>query len=195
MDRNGDAVDQQIAGHLDAARAGDSDAFTAIYHALAGKVAGFVRGRGVRDVDDVVNEVFLGVFRNFDTFEGDASAFRSWLFTIARYKATDAIRAAVRTPTAGAAELPDASGGDVEVDAMAHLGDETVAMLDLLTDEQREVVLLRIIADLSLAQVAEITDRPLGAVKSIQHRALASLRRQLRPPVSDLADRTIADET
>lgn len=195
MDRYGDTVDQQIAGHLDAARAGDHAAFSAIYHVLAGKVAGFVRGRGVRDVDDVVNEVFLGVFRNLDTFEGDASAFRSWLFTIARFKATDAIRAAVRAPAASAAELPETAGGDVEADAMASLGDDVAAMLELLTDEQREVVLLRIVADLSLAQVAEITGRPLGAVKSIQHRALASLRRQMRPPVSDSAGPTIADET
>jgi RNA polymerase sigma-70 factor (ECF subfamily) len=192
VDRQGDSVDQQIAPHLDAARAGDDAAFTAIYHALAGKVAGFVRGRGVRDVDDVVNEVFLGVFRNFATFDGDASAFRSWLFTIARFKAADSLRAAGRSQSTTVAELPDVSAGNVEVDAMDSLSGDISELLDVLTDEQREVILLRIVADLSLAQVAEITNRPAGAVKSIQHRALASLRRHLPDPVSETGQPTIA---
>jgi len=192
VNRHGDSVDQQIAPHLDAARAGDVAAFTAIYHALAGKVAGFVRGQGVRDVDDVVNEVFLGVFRNVGTFEGDASAFRSWLFTIARFKASDSVRAAGRSQAMAVDELPELPIGDVEAEALHAMSGDVVELLDVLTEEQREVILLRIVADLSLAQVAEITNRPTGAVKSIQHRALARLRRHLHDPVSETGPPTIA---
>ena len=57
-----------------------------------------------------------------------------------------------------------------------------MAGLSLLTEEQREVILLRFIADMSVDEVARLTGRSAGAVRALQHRAIAQLARKLTPP-------------
>ena len=73
-------------------------------------------------------------------------------------------------------------GGDSEHDAVQALAsDDVERMLYALTDDQRNVLLLRIVADLSLEEAASILGKPVGAVKSLQRRALASLQRSFSP--------------
>ena len=114
--------------------------------------------------------------------------FRSWLFSIAWNKTADWHRRRHRRVARADAEpasLPVA-GGDVEVDALEHLSADRVdELLDHLTDDQRDVILLRIVADLSLEETAVALDRPVGAVKSLQHRALHALRRAIEPTPGD----------
>ena len=167
---------------LAAARAGEPWACTRLYEDLKRPVLTYVRLRGARDPDDVTSEVFLGVFRGLAAFSGDAAGFRAWVFTIARRRVVDDRRARGRRPR----EVPlhdtavDPVGGDVEDDALRWLGDDRVAaMLTALTPSQREVVLLRVVADLPLDHVASVTGRSVGAVKVTQHRALRALRRSL----------------
>lgn len=188
-------ADDQLGRFLDGARRGDQAGFTGIYQCLAGRVAGYVRSRRVDDVDGVVNEVFLGAFRNLDRFDGSATEFRSWLFAIAWNKVADAHRAARRVRTASLDALPtEPPGGDGEAEAVAALArDDVTALLDRLTPDQRDVLALRIVADLSLEETAAVLGRPVGAVKSMQHRALASLRRILDAAVSPGPDRTITE--
>ena len=160
-----------------AARAGDTDAFGWIWQALSPRVNGYLKGRGVSASDDVTSEVFLAAFSSIGTFTGDAAAFRSWLFTIAHHKAVDVLRRKVDvdeyTP-----EADPRSSASAEDDAMDEIVDvEVRAMLAALTPEQREVLLLRTIGDLSVEQVAEATGRTVGAVKQLHHRAVAAARR------------------
>jgi len=76
------------------------------------------------------------------------------------------------------------SGGDVEREALANVGAEWAdALLSSLPPDQRAVIALRVTADLSLEQVAAILDKRVGAVKSLQHRALAALRRRCEEEV------------
>ena len=72
---------------VDAARAGGGWAFGQLWEALSPGVAGYVRGRGAPDPDDVTSEVFLAAFQRIAAFQGGGAAFRSWLFTIAHHKA------------------------------------------------------------------------------------------------------------
>ncbi|MFA9566175.1 MAG: RNA polymerase sigma factor [Acidimicrobiales bacterium] len=178
-------ADRGLDRYLTAARAGDERGFTGLYRDQAGKVAAYVRSRGVRDVDDVVNEVFLGAFRNLDTFEGDGTAFRAWLFGIAWNKTADWHRRASRRPVVvddPTTSMQTLVGGDSEHDAVQALAsDDVERMLYALTDDQRNVLLLRIVADLSLEEAASILGKPVGAVKSLQRRALASLQRSFSP--------------
>lgn len=148
-----------------------------VYRQLAPAVRGYVVASRVRDPDDVVGEIFLQVARDLRRFRGgDDADVRRWVFTIARHRVIDARRAAARRPETLAAELPEPASGAPP----PALPDPTlVDALAALTDEQREVVALRFVADLSLEQVAEITGRPVGAVKSMQHRALTALARLL----------------
>ena len=173
---------------LDRARAGSSDAFELIYASLAPVVAGYLRMSGVRDVDGITNEVFLHVLRGVRRFRGEWPAFRSWVFTIAHHRMVDDRRAAARRPVVVPLESigEDAPTGDVEQDALDTLSDDRLrALLDGLSADQRAVLLLRIVADLPLEQVADAVDKSVGAVKALQHRALASLRRALQPEEVD----------
>ena len=125
----------------------------------------------------MTSDVFLAAFSSIGTFTGDATAFRSWLFTIAHHKAVDVLRRRVDTDEYVADSDPRASAS-AEDDAMDEILDVDVrAMLEALTPEQREVLLLRTIGDLSVEQVAEATGRTVGAVKQLHHRAVAAARR------------------
>lgn len=164
---------------LQAAQAGHGWAFARLYEELKRPVVTFVRLGGAREPDDLTSEVFLQVFRDLDAFDGDAAGFRAWVFTIARRRLVDEHRRRARRVRE--VSLPqglDPVGGDAEAEAVARAG--SAAALDLLgqlTGEQREVVLLRIVADLSLEQTAIATGRSVNAVKQLQHRAVDALRR------------------
>ena len=172
-----------FADVLVAAKADAPWAFERLYDELAPAVAGFLRLRGAREPEDLTNEVMLGVFRGLGGFEGDAAAFRSWVFTIAHRRVIDERRRrAARLDTDGHIDTAEVtvSGGDVEQEALAGLGEiEVHGLLRELTEDQRDVLLLRIVADLSVAEVARVTGKEPGAVKMLQRRGLAALRRLL----------------
>jgi RNA polymerase sigma-70 factor (ECF subfamily) len=162
---------------LAAAQAGAGWARTRIYEWLAPAVGGYVRSQGVADHEDATSDVFVAVLSRLPSFQGDEASFRSWVFTIAYRRVVDHRRAAARGTVAFA---PDAVASPAEDGALARLGDERVrALLAELTPDQRHVLALRVIADLSLEQVAEAVGKPVGAVKALQHRALATLRRRI----------------
>lgn len=176
--------DRWIGEQVLAARAGDREAFGALYGALAGRVAAYARRRGVADVDDVVNDVFMGAYQTIDRFSGGGSAFRAWLFTIAHHKITDWLRSPARRaqPDGAAGHFEHRGAGDAEVDAMTALGnDEVAGLLSRLTEEQRDVLLLRVVADMSLEQTAATMGKSVGAVKALQHRAVGALQRAIDP--------------
>ncbi len=170
---------------LDAAKAGEGWAFDELFQKWNQPITAFVRSRGVRDAEDLVNETFLAAFRGIGSFSGDEQSFRSWLYRIARNKIADDFRKASRRPMSVSLNEGhiDQIGGDVEADALAGLGSERVERLfSTLTDEQREVLVLRIVADLTIDQIAYVTGRRRGAVKQLQRRAL----RRLEKEVTDL---------
>ena len=164
---------------LDAARANAPWAFERLYTELAPAVAGYLRMHGAADAEGLTNEVMLGVFRGLARFEGDREAFRSWVFTIAHHRLIDERRRRSRRPQT--AELDDhhreLPGGDVEREAFDGIASERVReLVAQLTDDQRAVVLLRVVGDLSVEQVARVLGKREGAVKMLQRRGLAALR-------------------
>lgn len=148
------------------------------YRSFAPSVLGYLRGQGAPDPDDLLSEVFLQVTRSLPRFRGDDDDLRRWIFTIARNRAIDDGRRRKSRPVADAATVPDVAGPP----AAQAFDPELVAALARLTPDQREVVVLRFVADLTLEEVAKITKRPEGAVKSMQHRALAQLARIVDDP-------------
>src|SRR5262245_11045057 len=163
-----------------AAKAGCKASFERLYRQLAGPVASYLRWHRASDPDGLTNDVFAQVHRNLGGFEGDEKGFRSWLFTIAHHRMIDDRRRASRQPQFQAdAGVDESLGcGDVEEDAFAAMGREHVVdLLAVLSQDQREVVLLRIVADLSVEEVGRMLGKSEGAIKALQHRALAALRR------------------
>ncbi|MCW2767281.1 MAG: sigma-70 region 4 domain protein [Nocardioides sp.] len=168
---------------LEAARNGDGEAFRELWQRYARGVAAFCRSRGAEEPDEVTSDVFVSVFRRIGEFAGDEAAFRGFLFTVARRRLVDDVRRrGRRVPTSPWNSAADdrrvASAEDVVIGRRS----DTAArdLLDGLTLDQRDVLVLRIFGELPLEQVAQILGKRLGAVKALQHRGLDSLRRNLR---------------
>jgi RNA polymerase sigma factor (sigma-70 family) len=172
---------QPFEGLLVAARCGDESAWVTLYRDLAPVLLGYLRAHGARDAEDLLGEVWIQVVRHIDRFEGDESGFRSWVFTIAHRRLIDGRRARLRRPEdlSPSEDIePSLPATEAEPEALATLGtEEVVALLGRLTDDQREVLLLRLVGGLQLAEVAEATGRPRQAVKSLQKRGIEHLCR------------------
>ena len=171
---------RDFATTLERARRGSGRALRELYDALSPAVAGYVRARGAPDVGTTTNEIFYRAFSRLDRFGGTEAGFRAWVFTIANNLLIDEHRKRARRPRTVASFEParhDMAGGDAEAEAVANLTTEDVSeLLESLTSGQREVLQLRVIAGLTLAETAEVLGKPLGAVKSLQHRAIETLR-------------------
>ena len=172
----------EFASVLTAARAGADWAWETIYDQLAPKVLGYLRGLGAAEPEDVTGEVFVQLVRDLHRFEGDEPAFRAWVFTIAHYRFLDERRRSSRRPVDPVAELeePGGTAGDVEEDALRELASERVRELIAgLSTDQRSVLLLRILGELTVDQVARALGKRPGAVKALQRRGLAALEREI----------------
>lgn len=173
---------------LRAAQSGAPWALERLYQVFSPSVLGYLRVQGAADPEDLSNEVFLGVFQRIEAFAGDEDKFRSWVFTIAHSRLIDDRRRASRRPQTvrDATEVPvDRSGGDAEQDALERLSSGRVkALCDELVADQRDVLLLRLMAGLTVETIAESLGKSQGAVKALQRRGLANLRKALeRDPV------------
>jgi RNA polymerase sigma factor (sigma-70 family) len=153
---------------LAAAREGSEAAWQELYNGLAPAVLGYLRANGAPDPEDVLGEVFLQVARDIARFDGEEPGFRSWVFTIAHHRLIDARRHAARRPVELAAE------------PLARIGLEEVRrILETVSPEQRSVLLLRVIGDLSIEDVAKAVGKRPGAVKALQRRGLAAVKREM----------------
>jgi RNA polymerase sigma-70 factor (ECF subfamily) len=182
-DRFGGQFDAVLA----AAQAGAPWALERMFTALAPAVAGYLRVQGSAEPEDLTSEVFIGVLRGLDDFRGDEPAFRSWVFTIAHRRLLDERRRRVRRPPpepltdqAGAPAQETPASEDVEAEVDRSLGGDRVRELcDRLVPDQRDVLLLRLVADLSIEQIADMLGKSKGAVKALQRRGLAAVGRLL----------------
>ena len=167
---------------LAAAQAGAAWAFETLYRDLSPAVTGYLRLHGAVEPDDLASETFLGVFTGLGGFRGDEDALRAWVFTIAHRRLVDDWRRRSRRPQAADddAGLDRHVGGDVEDDAFLQLGAQGVHRLcALLPDDQRTVVLLRVLGDLTVEQVGQVMGRSVASVKALQRRGLRALRDEL----------------
>lgn len=180
----GDASFGQI---LTSARHGDGQAFAQLYEQMNRRVHAFVSYRGAVDPEGMVNDVFLKVFTSLHSFDGNEIQFAAWVFKIARNTLIDESRSRSRRPREAPIEDLGAvedlqttvhSHGDVEADALDRLGtDWVVEQLDALTPEQRDVVVMRVVSDLTIEAIAEVLGKRVGAVKAMQRRAFRTLAR------------------
>lgn len=162
---------------LAAARLGQAWALTALYRGYAGQVAGYVRARTSAEADDLVNEIFLSVFTGLSGFSGGEPEFRGWLFTIARRRIVDEFRRGSRAvaTTSYERESDLRTVASAETESLDQLGEQWVrSVLDRLAPDQRDVLLLRILGDLTVEQVAASLGKSVGAVKQLQRRGVAA---------------------
>lgn len=168
---------------LEAARLGADWAWRALYRDLAPSILAYVRARGAAEPDDLLGEVFLQVVRKLSQFHGGEAQFRAWTFTIAHRRVIDDVRWRARRPVQAAAhEAIEAAGprGNNEEESLSNIATECVrAVIDKLSSDQRDVLLLRIVAGLTVAEVAQAVGKRPGAIKGLQARGLAAIKREM----------------
>jgi RNA polymerase sigma factor (sigma-70 family) len=143
---------------------------------------GYLRAHGAADPEDVAGEVFLQVVRGLPGFDGGEREFRAWTFTIAHRRLVDDLRRRRRrrdeVAPAGVVERAAGAGGDVYADGEARMAHAALrAAIDELPTGQRSVVLLRLIGDLTIEEIARAVGKQPGAVKALQRRGLRRLER------------------
>lgn len=174
----GQAFDSVFA----AARAGAEWAWVELYDDLAPVVLGYLRGKGAGDAEDLTGEVFLQVVRDVGSFEGNERDFRAWTLSIAHHRLLDDVRRRRRRPVDFEGEVvhDTSSEDDVETQALGAVeAGRVIEIIRSLSPDQQDVLLLRMIADLSIEEVARIIDKRVGAVKALQRRGLAALRKRI----------------
>lgn len=165
---------------IERARAGDGEAWSQIVRELGPRVQGYARGKGIIDAEDVVQDVFTAAARRIGDFDGEWRAFRSWIFSIAYRQIINRYRSPSRLDRELPQFLVDRHQADPdEVVVLQETASDAVAALDVLNDVERDVVLLRVIADLDTAEVARAVGKRPGNVRVIQSRALDKLRAEL----------------
>lgn len=172
---------------IDRARGGDRAAFAELYDTYVNSVYRYIlyRVREPSDAEDLCSEVFTRAFANIHRYRWQGKSFLAWLYTIARNAVTDRRRR--ERPTV---ELDNAFGIAQE-GPTAHdhavLGEQVDALrgaVKHLTGEQRDVIQLRFIENLSSREVAQVLGKNEGAIRALQFRALGRLRKLLHPHIA-----------
>ena len=167
---------------------GDRDAIAAVYLELGPALRGFLLRRVPHGevADDLVEQTFVELIEGGHRISGDGRALRAWLYRAARNNLIDWRKRAERRSDHELTERElagrEAAEPTAEEQVVAGMVDpEVLAALAQLTSEQREVIELRLVAGLSVAEVAAIMGRSVGAVKQLQHRGIRRLVTLLTP--------------
>lgn len=168
------------------ARQGDSHAFAELYDAYLPRLFRYCRGRvgDPSDAEDLCEDVFLKVFQALPRFEwrdlpGEGrSPFAAWLFRIARnHIVSHHRRSAARPPqTELQLDMADERRGPQELAETRMEIEEVFAAVRRLPDAQREVIVLRFAAGLSVGETASVLEKKENNVKVLQHKGIRRLR-------------------
>ena len=164
---------------LDRARRGDSDALADLWTIYQPQVLRLLHSRGRATAEDVASQAWMDVGRNIERFEGDGRSFRNWIFTIAQRRAIDESRRVARRNESALEPLAPMLTGRSTADAIGDSLDGVFALLQTLQPVAAEVVMLRVVEDLPVAEVAAITGQSESNVRVLAHRALERLRRTI----------------
>ena len=179
-----DDADRSMLGRI---ADGELDALDALYERYK-TMAYSIAHRITNDAtlaEDVVQDAFLGVWRNAGRYVEGRGSVKTWLLAIVHHRAIDAVRR--RRPTTVLPERDEAPPAalrlpDVWAEVAANLDAERVrAALGVLSDVQREAIELAYFGGLTQAEVADRTRTPLGTVKSRMRLGLLAMRRELGP--------------
>jgi RNA polymerase sigma-70 factor (ECF subfamily) len=172
------ALGQSFDSVISAAQLGSDWAWAAIYREIAGPITGFLRARGVDDAQDAAGDVFFEVSRNIDTFKGTEDQFQTMVFAFAYQRMQDEKYASSRSRSRLADRVLDRikrDAGDID-DGVSPM---VLRAFESLSQEQRDILALRVAGGLSVEQTAEVVDLEADSVRSTQRRALGRIRRRM----------------
>jgi RNA polymerase sigma-70 factor (ECF subfamily) len=182
--RRGPAEDPDI-GDVRAAQA-DRAAFAILYRRYLDRVYGycFYLLGDHHDAEDATERTFVAALGAIDRYRDEGSTFRAWLFRIAHNQLANALRARSRHRTASLDDVPEPMATVNDPARLASIADDARrlrAAVAALSDERRQVIVLRFVDGLSAREIGEVLERSEGAVRVLQHRALRDLATLLEP--------------
>jgi RNA polymerase sigma-70 factor (ECF subfamily) len=164
-------------------RTNEPDAFDELYARYSPRVFGYLYQRlngNHEEAEDLTAEVFTKVYEKIDSYQVQGAPLSSWLFRIAHNRLIDSVRRRPRQTQVGLDLAPEVPAGPVFQGVEQAVALEQIRVgLARLTPEQRQVIELRFLEGKSLAETAAEVGRNEDAVKKLQSRGLASLRRQI----------------
>ena len=184
--RSPDASGQEVRQLVVQAQAGDRVALEELYLLHFDRIYAYLHLTvGNRhDAEDLTTQTFLKMLESIGRFRWQSAPFSAWLFRIAHNLAMDHFRVSRRWQPEE--EVPEPHGSEepsAEAEAMQSIGRQSMLeMIEGLSGEQQQVLTLKFVFNFSNGEVATILGKTEGAIKSLQHRALASLQRQLARP-------------
>jgi RNA polymerase sigma-70 factor, ECF subfamily len=176
---------------LDRARRQDRHAFAQLYDATYRRVFGYLLARVGEQAaaEDLLQDVYLAALQAIRRFRGRTEGeFIGWLLTIAHAKVMDRFRIQYRHPERQTSDVTSTGVADPldAIDQRIRLGEISDA-LSQLTEDQRNVVLNRLVLGLDLEETSKVMGKNVGSIKALQHRALAHLAKILTPGADDHA--------
>ena len=173
----------QIRALVARAQKGDRDALEELYLIHFDRIYSYLHmSVGNRhDAEDLTTQTFLKMLESIGKFRFQAPPFSAWLFRIAHNLAMDHFRAARRWQPEE--EVPEVAGDEepsAESQALQAIGRQSMLeLIENLSPEQQQVLTLKFVFNFPNADVATILGKTEGAIKSLQHRALVSLQKQI----------------
>jgi RNA polymerase sigma-70 factor, ECF subfamily len=168
---------------LAAARGGDEQAFAVLWRELQPAVLRYFQVVAAPAAEDLAADTWMAVIGGLGRFRGEERAFRAWIFTLARHRAIDWHRQARRRPFSSvpAEQLEERAAPDhpaLEV-VEGHSTQAALALVAELPADQAEVVALRVLGGLEVAEVARILGKRPGTVRVLAHRGLRRLAQRV----------------
>ena len=165
---------------------GDEEAAGALFDHYYPRVYRYALSRLGRsqDAEDVAAEVFARVLRRLDDFRWKGAGFEAWLFRIAYNLIVDQYRGSGREQLVEPGDEPDEHDPQDEL-LRSETAGELMAMLDTLSHDQKEVLLLRFVAGLETEEIAKTMGRNANAVRQVQFRALDAMRKRMDVEIAD----------
>jgi RNA polymerase sigma-70 factor, ECF subfamily len=175
---------QRVRELVERGQQGDRDALEELYLIHFDRIYSYLHvSVGNRhDAEDLTTQTFLKMLEKIGSFKWQSAPFSAWLFRIAHNLAMDHFRARRRwQPEEEVPEPPGEEEPSAEFNAMRTIGRESMLkLIEGLSPEQQQVLTLKFVFNLPNAEVAAILDKTEGAIKSLQHRALVSLQKQIQ---------------
>ena len=174
---------QRVRRLVERAQQGERDALEELYLIHFDRIYSYLHmSVGNRhDAEDLTTQTFLKMLEAIGKFRFQAAPFSAWLFRIAHNLAMDHFRASRRwQPEEDVPEPHDSEQASAEDEALQSIGRKSMLeLIDGLSHEQQQVLTLKFVFNFGNGEVATILDKTDGAIKSLQHRALASLQKQI----------------
>lgn len=170
------------------AKAGDSDAFGKLYDAYLERIYRFIyfRVEDQQTAEDISSQVFLKAWENLGRFQIGGTPFLAWLYTIAHNAVIDHYR--TRKVTAALDDVRLSDPGHAEwvengIDFSVEMQSIKNA-LSTLTDDQRQVLLLKFLDEMSNEEIARHLGKREGAIRALQMRGLKALAKRLAEKIN-----------